>query len=133
MFQTDKLLNPIQYYSGDFGIGTCPEIIVSFNYAIYGCDNIRGVVWRLSNDGLTPISILYKVNSWANRELILWKKGQMLDVGFAWPWLKDKLYGSVKEQAKFKLKVFKNFFLSEFLLSKHFLFCRPQLERFQIL
>lgn len=70
VFQTDKLLNPIQYYVGNFGIGTCPESLASFNYADYGCDNIRGVVWRVSNDGITPLSILYKMNTWANENLV---------------------------------------------------------------
>jgi len=67
IFQTDKLLNPIQYYVGDFGIGTCPESVASFNYAIYGCDNIKGVIWRLSNDGVKPLSVMFKMNSWANK------------------------------------------------------------------
>jgi len=67
VFQTDKLLNPIQYYVGDFGIGACPESIASFNFAIYGCDNIKGVVWRLSNDGVKPLSVMFKMNSWANK------------------------------------------------------------------
>lgn len=71
IFNTDKLLNPIQYYVGDFGIGTCPESIASFNYAIYGCDNIKGIIWRLSLDGLVALSIKYKANSWANDNLIL--------------------------------------------------------------
>lgn len=69
VFNTDKLLNPIQYYIGDFGIGTCPESIASFNYAVYGCDNIKGIIWRLSNDGLIALSIKYKMNSWANDNL----------------------------------------------------------------
>ena len=69
VFQTDKLLNPIKYYEGDFGIGTCPESAASFNYAIYGCDNIKGVIWRLSLDGLKALSKLYKMNSWANENL----------------------------------------------------------------
>lgn len=69
VFNTDKLLNPIQYYIGDFGIGTCPESVASFNYAIYGCDNIKGIIWRLSNDGLTSLSEKYKMNSWANANL----------------------------------------------------------------
>lgn len=69
VFNTDKLLNPIQYYVGDFGIGTCPESVASFNYAIYGCDNIKGIIWRLSNDGLIAISQKYKMNSWANDNL----------------------------------------------------------------
>ncbi len=69
VFNTDKLLNPIQYYMGDFGIGTCPESVASFNYAIYGCDNIKGIIWRLSNDGLVALSMKYKMNSWANDNL----------------------------------------------------------------
>lgn len=85
VFQTDKLLNPIQYYLGDYGIGTCPESIASFNFAIYGCDNIRGVIWRLSNDGLKIISQLYKVNSWANDNLPL-RNG------------KNKIYGAFDQR-----------------------------------
>lgn len=68
---TDKLLNPIQYYMGEFGIGTAPESLAQFNYAFYGVDNRRGVVWRLSQDGIQPISIQGKVNSWASKELPL--------------------------------------------------------------
>ncbi|MEO8405852.1 MAG: hypothetical protein ABI480_14695, partial [Chitinophagaceae bacterium] len=33
----------------------------------------RGVICRVSNDGVTPISIIYKVNSFANSELPLRK------------------------------------------------------------
>lgn len=65
---TDKLLNPIQYYAGNFGLGL-KESLASFNYSDYGCDNMKGVIWRLSNDGLTPISIVYKMNTWANANL----------------------------------------------------------------
>ncbi len=68
---SDRLLNQINYYQGDFGIGTCPESWARNNFVVYGCDNIRGVVWRLSQDGLTILSILYKVNSWAISELPL--------------------------------------------------------------
>jgi hypothetical protein len=41
---------------------------------------------------------------YANRELVLWKGGAMLEESFAWPWLKDKHYGSLKEQLKFWFK-----------------------------
>jgi hypothetical protein len=68
---TDRLLNPIQYYSGDFGIGTSPESLSSFNYADYFVDNIRGAIIRISNDGLTNLSVLYKVNSFSVSELPL--------------------------------------------------------------
>jgi len=67
--QTDKLLNPIQYYIGDWGIGTAGTSLASFNFADYFCDNIRGAVVRLSNDGQTPLSIVYKINSWANDQI----------------------------------------------------------------
>jgi hypothetical protein len=67
--QTDKLLNPIQYYVGNFGIGTAPESLVSYNNSDYFADNNRGVYCRVSNDGVTAISILYKINSWATDKL----------------------------------------------------------------
>jgi len=47
------------------------ESLASFNFADYGCDNVRGIVWRVSNDGITPISVVYKINSWASQELPL--------------------------------------------------------------
>ncbi len=71
IFQTDKLLNPIQYYVGNFGIGTCGESLASNRFADYFCDNIHGVICRVSNDGVQPISILYKTNSWSNDNLPL--------------------------------------------------------------
>lgn len=63
---TSSLLNPINYYAGDFGVGTAPASWVSYNYSDYFFDNVRGIWCRLSQDGITPISVLYKVNSWAS-------------------------------------------------------------------
>lgn len=68
---TDQLINPVEYYAGNWGIGTASTSLVVQNYVAYFCDNINGVVLRLSRDGLTPISVLYKVNSWANTNLPL--------------------------------------------------------------
>ncbi len=70
---TTSLLNPVQYYIGDWGIGTARESLASFNFADYVCDNIKGAIIRLSNNGNEPLSILYKMNSWANNELPLRK------------------------------------------------------------
>lgn len=67
----DQLLGTIVYYAGDYGIGNSPESWARNNFAVYFCDTIRGVVCRLSQDGITPISILYKVNSWATEKLPL--------------------------------------------------------------
>lgn len=43
-------------YQGDIGIGKNPESHAEYGNVDYGIDLNRGVVWRLSNDGLTPIS-----------------------------------------------------------------------------
>jgi len=52
-----NVLSPqVVYYSGEFGIGVHPESFAVYGKAKYGLDVIRGVNWRLSQDGLTPIS-----------------------------------------------------------------------------
>jgi len=66
---TDKLLNPIQYYIGDFGIGDNPESLASYNYADYFTSNIKGVICRASQDGINAISIEYSIDSWAWKAL----------------------------------------------------------------
>lgn len=68
---TDKLLNPIQYYAGDYGIGENAESLASFTFADYFTSNVKGAICRVSNDGVQPISIMYKVNSWATERLPL--------------------------------------------------------------
>lgn len=68
---TDKLLNPIQYYLGDYGINSAPESLSSFNHADYFTDNNRGAIVRVSLDGVSAISVQFKVNSWAVTELPL--------------------------------------------------------------
>lgn len=68
---TDKLLNPIEYYVGNFGIGTAATSLVSFNYADYFIDNIRGAILRSSYDGVDVLSLLYKTNSWSISNLPL--------------------------------------------------------------
>lgn len=66
---TDRLLNPVQYYIGDFGIGNNPESLASYNYADYCTSNIKGVVLRVSQDGVDAISIKHEINSWATEFL----------------------------------------------------------------
>ena len=60
---TDTLINKIQYYSGDYGIGDAATSLAWNNFADYFVDNYRGVVCRLSQDGITPISITNKMNA----------------------------------------------------------------------
>lgn len=68
---TDKLLNPIEYYIGNFGIGTAAASLSSYNFADYFIDNIRGAILRSSYDGIDVISTTYKTNSWAISNLPL--------------------------------------------------------------
>jgi hypothetical protein len=70
---TDKLLNPIQYYSGNYGIGDNSESLASVDFADYFTSNIKGVICRVSQDGVTPISVTGKINSWATDKLPLRK------------------------------------------------------------
>ena len=60
---TDTLINKIQYYAGDYGIGDASTSLAWNNFADYFVDNYRGVVCRLSQDGITPLSILYATNA----------------------------------------------------------------------
>ena len=68
---SDQLLNQIVYYEGDYGVGDTPESWVEFNFASYFVYSTRGIICRLSQDGITPISMLYKVNNWSNDHLPL--------------------------------------------------------------
>lgn len=60
---SDQLINKIQYYAGDYGIGDAANSLAWNNFADYFVDNYRGVVCRLSQDGITPISITQSMNS----------------------------------------------------------------------
>lgn len=59
---TDEIItkNNVQYYAGLFGLGTQPTGLVSSKNADYFVDPVRGYQLRLSGDGITPISELYK-------------------------------------------------------------------------
>jgi len=60
---SNQLINKIQYYAGDYGIGDAATSLAWNNYADYFVDNFRGVVCRLAQDGITPISILNNTNA----------------------------------------------------------------------
>lgn len=60
LIQTNKILNQIHYYLGEYGIGWLSTSLASSANADYFVDPIRGYQMRLSQDGLTPISEIYK-------------------------------------------------------------------------
>jgi hypothetical protein len=61
---SDELLNKIQYpYDKQFGYGNCPESFAFAKGALYGFDNNKGVAWRLAQDGMIALSVLYEMNA----------------------------------------------------------------------
>ena len=52
----ENVLGQVIPFSGDYGISTDPESFANEAYRSYFTDKKRGVVLRLSKDGLTPIS-----------------------------------------------------------------------------
>lgn len=59
---TDSIItsNNVQYYEGEYGVMNYPESIVHGKIQDYFADPIRGVLLRLSNDGIINLSELYK-------------------------------------------------------------------------
>ena len=55
---TNNVLGNATPYAGDYGISTDPESFAVDQYRTYFTDKSRGVVLRLSQDGLSPISDL---------------------------------------------------------------------------
>jgi len=72
---SDILLNKINYpYIGNYGIGDVPESFAANNYADYFVDDYRGVACRLSQDGITVLSVLYECNSFFVQKLPYYRK-----------------------------------------------------------
>jgi hypothetical protein len=71
---TDQLINKIQYYAGDYGIGDASTSLAWNNFADYFVDNYRGVVCRLAQDGITPLSIIYSTNSFFASKLAAYRQ-----------------------------------------------------------
>jgi len=61
--------NNIQYYDGDFGIGNQAASLTSSSFVDYFVDPVMGYILRLSNDGITPISQLYKMQTFAGNQI----------------------------------------------------------------
>ncbi len=72
---SDKLINPIQYYAGDYGIGDCPESLAWNNFTDYFVDDLRGVVCKLGQQGIEPISITKNMNSFFVKNLKGYREG----------------------------------------------------------
>lgn len=72
---SNQLINKIQYYAGDYGIGDAATSLAWNNFADYFVDNFRGVVCRLSQNGIEPLSIIYKTNSFFISKTAAYRRG----------------------------------------------------------
>ena len=60
LIQTNKIINQIHYYQGNYGMGWMNTSLASSAGADYFVDPVRGYQLRVAQDGITPISELYK-------------------------------------------------------------------------
>ena len=72
--QSTQILNKIQYYQGIYGIGNQYCSLASSARADYFTDPILGFQVRLSQDGLTSISEIYKGHFYFNKILVNYQK-----------------------------------------------------------
>lgn len=69
------LLNKIQYpYKGKFGIGDVPESFAYYRNSKYFVDPNKGAACRLSQDGITPISVVYGCNAFFAENTAAYRK-----------------------------------------------------------
>jgi len=72
--QSTEILNSIQYYQGDYGIGEQYCSLASSAGADYFTDPILGCQIRLSADGMTSISELYKAHFFLTDKITKYQK-----------------------------------------------------------
>jgi len=56
VYDTTNVLNDLEFYAAEFGIGDDPESFADYSTASYFVDRFRGVVCRKSSNGIFPIS-----------------------------------------------------------------------------
>ena len=72
--QSGDIINKIQYYLGGYGIGNQFCSLASSAQADYFTDPVRGCQVRLSADGLTPITELYKAHFYLTPLIVKYNK-----------------------------------------------------------
>lgn len=68
---TDTIIaaNNTSYYDGNWGVSNQAASIVQSGYVYYFVDPVRRKILRLSRDGITELSTLYKVQTWASQNI----------------------------------------------------------------
>ncbi len=77
--QSTEILNKIQYYQGDYGIGEQYCSLASSAQADYFVDPVLGAQLRLSNDGITSLTETYKAHYFLNEKLSKYQKTNYAD------------------------------------------------------
>ena len=72
--QSTEIINKIQYYQGEYGIGNQYCSLASSAQADYFTDPVRGAQVRLSADGITPITELYKAHYYFTPLIVKYNK-----------------------------------------------------------
>lgn len=77
--QSTEILNKIQYYQGDYGIGEQYCSLACSTQADYFIDPILGAQIRLSNDGMTSLTETYKAHFFLTEKLSKYQKTNYAD------------------------------------------------------
>lgn len=72
--QSSEIVNKIQYYKGEYGIGEQYCSLASSPIADYFVDPVLGAQIRLSNDGITSITELYKAHFFFTDKIAKYQK-----------------------------------------------------------
>lgn len=67
LITTDNIItsNNVQYYDQDHGVGNQGDGVVQNGYVYYFPDPITGDLLRLSRDGITNLTVIYKMKTWS--------------------------------------------------------------------
>lgn len=73
LITTDKIIDGdnLEYYEGDNGIGNAADSLAIDGFRIDFADPVKGFLCRLSKDGITRISLLYKVQTFVGKTVPL--------------------------------------------------------------
>jgi hypothetical protein len=96
-YQTDDVLNPIDYYAGLWGIGTNPESFCFFGNNMFFADAPNGEWLQLGGDGLTPISNYKQGNFFTNAFADLLATGTTPKVYAAYDTRYGEMVGSAED------------------------------------
>ena len=77
--QSTEILNKIQYYQGDYGIGEQYCSLASSAQADYFVDPVLGAQIRLSNDGITSLTETYKAHFFLTDKISKYQKTDYAD------------------------------------------------------